>query len=901
MRVPLTGMVGLCLVAMSACGGSTGATTSSTGITGGNTSGGVSGSSSGGSTGSASTGSSTTGGPTNLAPGAPCSADGQCQTGICGINGSGNCCSATCDTSDATCGATQCDDTGACTYPASTACGAGSCVAGMLTTSACNGAGTCLAGSATACPGSLQCAADAMSCLSTCTVAGDCLGGFWCSAGACTAILPNGSACSENDACQSTLCGTTGSGHCCAAACDTSDPTCGATDCDSTGACTFPASTTACGTGSCAGNTLTASTCDGTGACVPDAPAPCANHLTCSDATSCFATCTASSDCVAGYWCSGGSCISQRATGPCTSNDTCTSGICGANGSGHCCAGPAACNTANPTCGATDCDDTSGACVYPSARITCGASSCNMGIQIDSPLCDGLGTCQLALTTPCTPFLCGPTACLISCSDNSSCGQGDFCDIGGSACCDAIGATLTVDSVTGNDAACCGIGTNAPCQTLTKAMALIGNAATLNVQINATVNAGGGDWAPAGETYPITLGWGVELSAPGVFFNDTNAHTEIFDVSVLTVVTDYASIVGTGGAALINVGMNAANDQQTNDNDAVVVERGATLYLANASVNGSSTNGVVAIDVRPGGSLTLGQDQLLEVTGTVYIGNSLGQHATDGNQGIFCETDGVSLGGEVTDAQLVGQSSVVIQGQEGPDINAQDYCNISLTSSPIIGIPPTAVGFTNSANGTGCSQKLDNFHGVAAIFANGFVDMTFDSATIQCITGHAFLLQASGLGAPTVHIDSSLIQNTDLGIYASAGTATVSNTTLNFNYIATQQDTDGINNGTIDLTGNGVGGNTVVCSSNQESSSGSTNPGIDVYNTSTINLPADGVAWDASGPDYFDCDAAFTSCTCNLTTCTITAGADGMDAVEDSTNLGGVTTTHNTLSATVCN
>jgi hypothetical protein len=50
-------------------------------------------------------------------------------------------------------------------------------------------------------------------------------------------------------------------------------------------------------------------------------------------------------------------------------------------------------------------------------------------------------------------------------------------------------------------------------------MALIDAAQAQNVTINATVNGVGGDWA-AKETYPIVLGWGVELSAPWVFFLD---------------------------------------------------------------------------------------------------------------------------------------------------------------------------------------------------------------------------------------------------------------------------------------------------------------------------------------------------------------------------------------------
>jgi hypothetical protein len=186
------------------------------------------------------------------------------------------------------------------------------------------------------------------------------------------------------------------------------------------------------------------------------------------------------------------------------------------------------------------------------------------------------------------------------------------------------------------------------------------------------------------------------------------------------------------------------------------------------------------------------------------------------------------------------------------------------------------------------------------VLLNGAVSITFNNGTVQCIGGTAFLLQSSGTGNgdPSLNIDSTFIQNTEVGIWATAGTAEVTNSTINFNVIGVQQDTDGTNNGTTDLSG---GGNTVVCSDNKESVIGNLNPGIDVYNTSTKNLDASNVAWDTSGPDYFSCDPAFTSCVCNLGSCTTTPGDHDMDAVEDSNNLGGVTTTGNTLSGISCN
>ena len=909
MRGHLVVLAGLGVILASACNSSSSGTSSGTsgGTTAGTTGGGsTGGTTTGGGTTGGTTGASTSGGTTGgLAAGAPCTGNAQCLSDACGTNGSGRCCTAACATSDATCGASACDAAGACVYPAtSTTCGTNACSSGDLTTSACDGSGACMAGTPGPCPGNFECA-DGTSCLTTCNLTADCLAGFYCHLAShqCRAPLATGP-CTTNEACTSGFCGIAGTGNCCTAQCAAAaDPACNPTSCDATsGACVFP-SGNACGTPSCAGATLTAGTCDPVGAC-NTASGPCPNDLVCNPAgTACLATCAASADCVSGFYCNAGRCSAQVATGPCGTNEACTSGICGIKGVGHCCT--AVCDTTDPSCGAKDCDNL-GACTFPNNRTACGTpGSCSGSTQTDPTTCDGAGACQAQGTTDCTPFICGATACLTSCKDATSCVSGDFCDVSNTACCSGLanGGTINVDGATGNDStSCCGIGTNGACLTLTHAMALIDAAQAQNVTINATVKGGGGDWT-AKETYPVKLGWGVELSAPGVFFLDPTTpaigpNVATFDITAVSGsdTVGYASIVGTAKSP-ISVGMDSTGTQ-TDDSSTVAVETGNKLYLANASVNGSSDNAdsAQAILVQPAATLFLGQDQSGTITGTVTIGNALGQEATDGWAGIVCNADlKNSLGCNVQDAALVGQSAVVIQGQEALAIDAEDFAVISLTSSPVIGPPPAATGFKQ------CPQKVDaQFGGSGAVVIDGSATVTFNNGTVQCLAGTAFGLMDSlnGIGPPTLNLDHTLIQNTELGILASDGTATVTNSTVNFNNGGVQQATDGTNNGTIDLSG---GGNTVVCSSNQETAQFNSNPGISVYNTSTANLAADNVAWDTSGPDHYDCDSLFTSCTCNLGSCTVAAGTDGMDAVEDSTNKGGVTTTTNTLSSITCN
>ena len=93
----------------------------------------------------------------------------------------------------------------------------------------------------------------------------------------------------DSDAqCASTVCGTTGSGHCCSAACDPVAAPCGATDCDSRGARDFRPRRAA-RTPSCMGSAI-AERCwrDERGACPGHAgDAACPGHLVCEDALGC--------------------------------------------------------------------------------------------------------------------------------------------------------------------------------------------------------------------------------------------------------------------------------------------------------------------------------------------------------------------------------------------------------------------------------------------------------------------------------------------------------------------------------------------------------------------------------------------------------------------------------------
>ncbi len=541
----------------------------------------------------------------------------------------------------------------------------------------------------------------------------------------------------------------------------------------------------------------------------------------------------------------GGSLI---AVGPCSANSQCVSGVCGIDGAGHCCS--AACSNATAPCGATDCSADTGACIFPSGSVFCGApgaAACVDNTLTGVSFCDGLGTCrQVADTT---------------CQENA------FCDVAGLACCTGLASsgTLRVDNGIGNDGACCGFGNEPPCRTLTRAMQLIDAARAGNVTIAATVNDGGGDWGN-GETYPIALGWGVELSAAGIVFGTPNDSFATFDIKHYS--TDdgigSTSIVGAsgeapmaadGGAVVIGI---VPGSKGTAAFAAIQIETNGTLHIANALLNSSKLYQTAAIVIVGGGKLVLAQDQSGAITGPVDIGSD-----SNGWAGIVCiaTADG---GCSITDADLDAGSSLTIQGQQDLDLVAEDGAVISLRSAPVLGAWPIVSGFG------ACGTKADaESSDGAAILLDGTASLELRNAMVQCIDGTGIVLTASSHGVPNLDLRGSTIRNTTVGIYATAGTVAVEDSTVMFNEIGVWQDVFGA----VDLSGL----NTVACYYGTEV--GQSGGGISVFNTSSNPLDATNVAWDTAGPDLFQCNAQLDQCACESMNCTeVGSASENMDA-----------------------
>jgi hypothetical protein len=148
---------------------------------------------------------------------------------------------------------------------------------------------------------------------------------------------------------------------------------------------------------------------------------PCLGDLVCADTTSCKTVCATDQDCASPTdYCAGGACLTRISAGACTTNDECTSDICGTTGTGNCCNAP--CITAG-VCGATDCKG-SGACAYPPSGTGCGTSSfCTGTVFTSADSCDGAGTCVLGTPTDCSAIgdVCDQVLGCVQCVTNLDC------------------------------------------------------------------------------------------------------------------------------------------------------------------------------------------------------------------------------------------------------------------------------------------------------------------------------------------------------------------------------------------------------------------------------------------------------------------------------------------------
>jgi hypothetical protein len=440
---------------------------------------------------------------------ASCGTNGKCQAGACQRYGKGTSCKdSTCpsQTTMFTPGAT-CDGAGACVTPAASSCFPYSC--GV---NACKGA----------CAADGDCATPAVCINGSCGLKGlgkTCADGTECLSQFCTQGVCCNSAC--NGTCQS--CALSGLlGMCSSVPNGSTDPqgtcnnqgqaTCG-TDgvCDGRGACRMYAAGTQCLAPSCpaGASTLTqARTCDGVGHCQAPTTIACA-PFKCNGTSACNAACTTDADCQAPDICDpktnlcgnkkrlGQACAS---TDDCLTGNTCVDGVCCTTSScplcqscavtgfaGACANVPAGTPEpksgclANPPCGNTGNCNGGGACQQSSVSASCGIASCTGSAYTPVSHCTGSGTCAVAPTTSCSPYVCGGGACKTVCTTDIDCVAPFTCQGSGSTQSCALkpnGPVCTSGDqcISGNciDGVCCGSSSCPSCQ----ACNVAGNAGT---------------------------------------------------------------------------------------------------------------------------------------------------------------------------------------------------------------------------------------------------------------------------------------------------------------------------------------------------------------------------------------------------------------------------------------
>ncbi|MGE0322425.1 MAG: DNRLRE domain-containing protein [Polyangiaceae bacterium] len=242
-------------------------------------------------------------------------------------------------------------------------------------------------------------------------------------------------------------------------------------------------------------------TCAGTaGVCTPyslhsDPEGDCAPGSCSGNLNSCTTACTQDSpDCDATAWCNGTTCVTKYPNGnACTETRQCQSGLCV---DGVCCnqACGGQCEACDNTGSVGSCTPTSGAphgartacagdgtacngvcdgsnrtqCALPGGSVECRPASCSAGQQTLQTFCVGSGACPAETLQPCTPYQCGGTGCLTTCSVDTQCQLGFRCDAGS-----CVPAKTNGEACTGNtecasgycvDGFCCNSACNGQCE-----------------------------------------------------------------------------------------------------------------------------------------------------------------------------------------------------------------------------------------------------------------------------------------------------------------------------------------------------------------------------------------------------------------------------------------------------
>ena len=191
--------------------------------------------------------------------------------------------------------------------------------------------------------------------------------------------------------------------------------------------------------------------CSGSSAACPAQQTESCGAVVCTN-SACPGSCTLDSQCSPGNYCESPECFPKKDNGEgcgksneCTSNfcadGVCCNSACGGSdpsdcqscASGSCTLLTSTCRAASGTCDlAESCSGSSTACpadVTKSASTSCRAASCTSGVETAPANCPG-GTgkqCPTMVQNDCSPYICGATACLDSCTNSNQCDPTHYC------------------------------------------------------------------------------------------------------------------------------------------------------------------------------------------------------------------------------------------------------------------------------------------------------------------------------------------------------------------------------------------------------------------------------------------------------------------------------------------
>jgi hypothetical protein len=319
-----------------------------------------------------------------------------------------------------------------------------------------------------------------------------------------------------------------------------------------------------------------------------------------------------------------------------------------------------------------------------------------------------------------------------------------------------------VDGTLGIDRPCCGSGKGAgACASIAYAAGLATGSGVMPTTLAVANPPNGKDWV--GDKFPITLGQGVILSAPGLFFSTSWVDGgRLFSVTNPQQTGNPAPTVIEGSAAApIHMGYDSQGNTIAGTLDIDVA--GATLNLLNAELRASPAVGLgneTGIQVAAG-TLSLGSDGL-GGNGTVWIGHP---DAALGNVGIHCTTGGV-----VTDQGATTSPSVWIQNVK-VGIDVESGCLINLTSGSRFGLALNDAG--------GC----DSYPDFEEVYIDGLqASAIVSNATFECASSSGLAESGPFVG------DNDLFQFCKTGIglnvlFPDAGPMRLTNSTARHNDI----------------------------------------------------------------------------------------------------------------------